>query len=119
MGKLAAVNYSVFPEVMRGAGRVERNPPQMSQASNSSSQANGQAPAADHGSGAAQEGDVAASPSASKRQETSQSLANVLWMIHKDREEASVRRHQEKLALIRQQFSGKKNNVLTDAADYT
>ncbi|KAL1477842.1 hypothetical protein MTO96_035431 [Rhipicephalus appendiculatus] len=108
MGKLAAVDYSVFPEVMRGVGRVERTPPQMSQASTSSSQADGQASAADHGSGAAEEGDVAASPSTSKRQKTSQSLANVLWMIHKDREEARERRHQEKLALIRQLFSEKK-----------
>ncbi|KAL1476391.1 hypothetical protein MTO96_036540 [Rhipicephalus appendiculatus] len=64
MGKLAAVDYTVFPEVMRGVGRVERNPPHMSQVS--TSQANGSA--ADHGSGAAQEGDVAASPS--KRQKT-------------------------------------------------
>ncbi|KAL1422122.1 hypothetical protein MTO96_022425 [Rhipicephalus appendiculatus] len=117
MSKLAAVENSVFPGVMRGVGRVERNPPEMSQASTSSSQANGQASAADHGSGAAEEGDVPASPSASKRQKTSQSLANVLWMIHKDREEARERRHQEKLAIIRQLL--KKNYVLAVATDYT
>ncbi|KAL1446484.1 hypothetical protein MTO96_028817 [Rhipicephalus appendiculatus] len=108
MSKLAAVDYSVSSEVMRGVARVERNPPQMSQASTSSSQANGQASAADHGSGAAQQGDVAASPSASKHPKTSQSFAEVLWMIYNDREEARERRHQEKLALIRQLLSEKK-----------
>ncbi|KAH7946966.1 hypothetical protein HPB52_006441 [Rhipicephalus sanguineus] len=107
MSKLATVDDSVFPEVMRSVGRVERNPPHMSQVSASAGQANVQASAVDHGSGAAQESDVAASPSASKRPRTSQSLANVLWMIHKDREEARERRHQEKMALIGQLFSEK------------
>ncbi|KAH7940244.1 hypothetical protein HPB52_022564 [Rhipicephalus sanguineus] len=88
MSKLAAVDYSV-------------------QVSASAGQANVQASGVDHGSGAAQETDVAASPSASKRPRTSQSLANVLWMIHKDREEARERRHQEKMALIGQLFSEK------------
>ncbi|KAL1447014.1 hypothetical protein MTO96_044417 [Rhipicephalus appendiculatus] len=88
MSKLAAVDYSVFPDVMRGVGRVERHPPQMSQAGTSSGQANGQKSAADHRSSAAQEGDFSASSSASRRPKTLQSLANVLWMIRKDRDEA-------------------------------
>ncbi|KAH7940077.1 hypothetical protein HPB52_020977 [Rhipicephalus sanguineus] len=54
--------------------------------------------------------DVAASPPASKRPRTSQSLANVLWMIHKDREEARERRHQEKMALIGQLLSVYRSN---------
>ncbi|KAH7943619.1 hypothetical protein HPB52_009565 [Rhipicephalus sanguineus] len=107
MSKLAAVDYSVFPEVMRGVGRVEQNPPHMSQVSASAGQANVQASAVDHWSGAVQESDVAATPSASKRPRTSQSLANVLSMIHKEREEAREQRHQEKMALIRQLFSEK------------
>ncbi|KAL3220746.1 hypothetical protein MRX96_005188 [Rhipicephalus microplus] len=54
----------------------------------------GQVTAREHGSGAAQEGDVAASTS--KRQKISLPLANVLWVIHKGREKAREKRYRER-----------------------
>lgn len=63
MDKLAAVEYALYPEVLRGVWRVERNTPATSQAS-----------AADHAAGAATatEGSDVACPAA-KRPKTSKS----------------------------------------------
>ncbi|KAH7952989.1 hypothetical protein HPB49_003318 [Dermacentor silvarum] len=92
MDKLAAVDYTLYPEVLRGVGRVERNTARRPQLTT-----------------------LRVLPQ-QRRGATSHALLQsgrrsrnrwVMWKIHKDREEARERRHQEKLALIRELFTQK------------